>query len=47
MNQDQINHYVDAIANIDTDYDMGVIDGEEWREQVAAVIELIAKEAME
>ncbi len=47
MNQDRINHYVDAIANIDTDYDMGVIDCEEWREQVAAVIALIAQEALE
>ncbi len=47
MNQDRINHYVDAIANLDTDYDMGIIDAEEWREQVAAVIELIAQEAIE
>lgn len=44
MNQDRINHYVDAIANLDTDYDMGIIDAEEWRERVAAIIEDIVNE---
>jgi hypothetical protein len=47
MNQDRINHYVDAIANLDTDYDMGIIDADEWRERVAAVIATIAQEAQE
>ncbi len=47
MNKDRINHYIDAIANIDADYSEGLICADEWREQVAAVIELIAKEALE
>lgn len=47
MNQYQINHYVDAIAHIDVKYDMGIIDAEEWRERVAAVIAQIAQEAQE
>lgn len=47
MNKDRINHYVDAIANLDTDYDMGIIDAEEWRERVAAVIAQIAQEVLE
>lgn len=47
MNKYRIQQYVDFIAHVDEAYDAGLIDADEWREQVAAVIALIAQEALE
>lgn len=44
MNKYRIQQYVDFIAHADEAYDAGLIDAEEWRERVAAIIEDIVHE---
>lgn len=44
MNKYRIQQYVDFIAHADETYDAGLIDADEWRERVAAIIEDIVNE---